>query len=398
MNLWTLSRKNLFRNRVRLALSALGVAVSVIAFATLRTAIRSWDAAATVARRDRLITRQRVTFVMPLPKRYVDDLAAATGADGKPLVERVTFATWFGGRDPARPRSFFASYAIDPTNYLDVYDEAVVPPDELAAFRADRDGALVGDRLAEEMGWKKGDRVRLESPIYPTRDGRPFELVIDGIYTTASRAIDRKLLLLRWDRVDDEVPAARRGMIGWMASRAATPARAAEAATAIDAMFAERETETRTEDERAFNLSFLGMASAVIDVVSVLALVVLVIQALVLANAIGMSARERGREYAALAALGFSKASIAATIVAESAAAAALGGALGGALAWLAIDRGLSRVFERELAFLFPIFHLDASTLVLAIVLAVVTGALAGLAPALAVVRPRPIDALRGAV
>ena len=52
---------------------------------------------------------------MSLPKRYVTQVKNA------PHVKQVTFANWFGGKDPKHDREFFSTLAVDNTTYFDVY-------------------------------------------------------------------------------------------------------------------------------------------------------------------------------------------------------------------------------------------------------------------------------------
>ncbi len=398
MTLFRLALRNALRNKVRLALAVAGVAVALVAFVTLRTAVGSWDSAAALARRDRLVTRHKMTFVMPLPKRYITDLRAATAPAGGPLVAHASFASWFGGRDPARPNAFFASYAIEGRSYFDVYDEMRVDAADLRAFDDDRSGAVVGASLAREMGWKRGDRVLLESPIYPSPDHRPFAFTVCGFYESPGRSGDEKLFLFHWERLDAALPPTQRGTIGWIASRT-PPGRSADDVTAtartIDAMFGERETETLTQDERAFTMGFLGMASAVIDVLSILSFVVLAIQGLVLANAMGMSVRERSREYASLRSIGFSSRWVARLVLTEAALVGAMGAAVGLVVAWLAVGRGLAPFFEHELAFFFPVFRVAPTTLAIAAGVALATALASGVAPAIGTARARLTEAMR---
>ena len=74
MNLPGLAVRNIYRNPVRLALTIAGVAVALLTFVTLRTAVMSWDEAKNYTLKDRLVTRHRITFVLDLPKRYADDV------------------------------------------------------------------------------------------------------------------------------------------------------------------------------------------------------------------------------------------------------------------------------------------------------------------------------------
>ena len=125
----------------------MGASVAIVAFVMLRTVLSSWSAAADYAAQDRIATRHKVTFVMTLPKNYVDQVRLIPG------VTQATYMNWFGAKDPNRPNEFFATLAMEPRSALDVYDEVVVPPDQKQAWFEDKQGAVVGDVLARKMGW-----------------------------------------------------------------------------------------------------------------------------------------------------------------------------------------------------------------------------------------------------
>ena len=74
MTLLGVAAKNALRNKFRTLLTVLGGAVAVIAFVLLRTVLYAWSKGAEYAAKDRLVTRHKVTFVIPLPKHYIDEV------------------------------------------------------------------------------------------------------------------------------------------------------------------------------------------------------------------------------------------------------------------------------------------------------------------------------------
>ncbi|MFO0661838.1 MAG: FtsX-like permease family protein [Polyangiaceae bacterium] len=395
MTLVGLSARNALRNPVRLVLTLLGVAFAVMTFVALRTALCSWDQAQQVARRDRVVTRHKVTFILPLPRRYLDEVRQLRDAQGNELASHVTFATWFGGRDPAHPREFFASYAVDAETYLSVYDEIEAPSDQLEHFRNDRGSALVGDQTARKLGWKVGDKVSLESGIYPTPDGSPWTFTIAGIYSTRTKGADRGTLLFHWSRLNDALAGSQRDQLGWIASRATDASRATKLATSIDALFDERDAQTLSQDELAFTTGFLGMVSAVLDVFGVLSMIIAAITALILANAIAMGTRERATEYASLKAMGFPPRAIAQIIVTESVMVAFAGALLGLVMSWWLVGHTLAPFFEENLSSFFPVFRVDPSALISTLGLSLVLGVVAAILPAWATSQAPVTHALR---
>jgi putative ABC transport system permease protein len=385
MTLTGLAVRNLARNRFRVALTALGVAIAITAFLLLRTVIWAWASAADWAAKDRVVTRHKVTFVMELPKRYVEDVRNA------PHVKAVTWANWFGAKDPKHDREFFATVAVDPATYFAVYDEMKVPPDALETWKHDKQGAIVGDVLARKMGWKVGDKVILQSGIYPGE----WQMTIDGIYEATARSVDRSTFVFHWDYVNDSLPPERRDHVGWIVSRVDDPARVADIGVALDKGFDDRETPTLSQDERSFNASFLAMFSAVLKAMDIISAVILVIMTLILGNTIAMGVRERTSEYGVLRAIGFLPRHIALWIVGESLATGVLGGVLGLALAWPLINLAFGRFIEENMGNFFPYFRLETANMMIGLALASLLGAVASALPAWRASKLHVVDAVR---
>ena len=394
MTLVGLAARNVLRNKFRVALTIAGVAMAVLTFVTLRTVLDAWSNTE-AAVKDRIVTRHKITFVMPLPKRYVQDVTAARGPTGEPLTRLTTWANWFGARDPKHEHEFFATLAIDSATYFEVYDEAKVPKDQLDAFMHDRTGAIVGDKLAEKLHWKVGDTVSLDSGIYPTKDGGPWTFKIDGIYTTTSHAIDRLTFLFHWDRMNDELTANRQNQVGWIVSRSTDPAHAAQVGSQLDKLFEDRDIQTLSQDERAFNQSFVGMFSAVLRALDIVSAVILAIMTLILGNTIAMGVRERTNEYGVLKAIGFRPPHIAMFIVGEAALLALLGGGLGLLLSYPLVQRGLGGFLESQMPQFFPFFSIPPAVVIAALVFSVGLGLNAAILPAWNASRLKVTDALR---
>ena len=81
-------------------------------------------------------------------------------------VKAVSYGNWFGGIY-IEEKNFFANFAVEPTNYLDLYPEFIVPEAQKADFLRDRQGFVAGKKLVERFGWHLGDIVTLKGTIYP---------------------------------------------------------------------------------------------------------------------------------------------------------------------------------------------------------------------------------------
>lgn len=384
MNLLRLSAVNLLRNPLRSSLTVLGVAVAVVTFLLLRTVVWAWNVAAEEAVPDRVVTRHKVTFIMPLPKRYVDDVRATEG------VRAATFANWWGGREPAHETEFFATLAVDPETFLEVYDELVVDPAAEQAWKEDRQGAIVGDLLAEKFGWEVGDTIMLESTIFPGS----WQFHVSGIYRSTRKTFDRQTYLFHWAYFNEMIPDTEgQEIVGWIVSR--TDGSPTEVGQVIDRKFDERDVQTISQDEATFQRSFLAGFGAILFAIKLISFVILGIMTLILANTIAMGVRERTSEYGVLRALGFLPRHVLWLVLGEAFVLGTAGGLLGLLLAFPVVQLGIGGFVEQNLSGFFPYFRISPGNAVAGIGLAVALAGAAAAYPAVQASRLNVLDALR---
>jgi len=390
VNFLLLAFRNLSRNRFRVVLTILGVAVPVVAFVLLRTVLWSWELGSEVAAKDRVVTRHKITFIMTLPRRYVTDLEQHAAELG---VKQTTFAVWFGGKDPAHEHEFFGSIAVDAKTYLDVYSEISLSPVQKQAWVQDRKGAIIGDMLAKKMHWKIGDKVTLQSNTYPEITN--WEFIIEGVYEPLAKSVDRAGFFFHYDYLNDSLPPSRQDQVGWLVSRVMDPTHAADVGVRIDKRFDDQEIQTLSQDEGSFQASFLASFSALLKALNVISLVILLIMALILGNTIAMGVRERTNEYGTLRAIGFLPGHLVLFVLGESMLLAAIGGAVGLLIAYPFVERGVGRFVEENMGNVFPYFHVTPTTAIAAFASSLSIGLLAGIVPAYRVSKLRVIEALR---
>ncbi len=381
--MWRLILKNALRHKLRFSLTVLGIAIAVVAFCLLRTVVTVWYSGIEVSAANRLITRQAVSFIFPLPYAYRDQIANVDG------VEKVSFANWFGGTYIDK-KQFFARLAVDAETFFDVYPEFVVPKEQLEAFTRERNACIVGEDLVKRYGFKIGDVVQIEGDIYPGQ----WQFVVRGIYTPREPAIDPSNFLFRWDYLDErlrqETPV-RAGFVGWYIVRVKDPAKTAAVSQAIDNLFANSRAETKTETERQFQQGFIAAFSAVIEAMNFISFVIIGIIMLVLGNTMIMSSRERTREYAVLKAIGYSGRQLGIMIGAESLLIAMLGGGLGLLATMPSVD-----FFQAAMPKgFFPVFFVEPITVILAVLAALLVGVAAAVFPVQRILRTRIVEGLR---
>ena len=387
MTLVGLATRNLLRNKFRTVATLAGVAVAVFFFMLLRTALAAWTAGAEHAAKDRVVTRNKVTLILLLPLRYVEQIRQVPG------IKQATYLTFFAGKDPLHSKNdeFFATMAVDHKTFLDVYDNVVVSPDTKERWFADRRGVIVGDVLAKNFGWKVGQKINLTGTIYPG----DWQFTIAGIYTVTTKTIDRRSFFFRWDYLNENLPPRRRDLVGWIVSRVDDAPRSAAIGQAIDRVFDVQELQTLSQSERAFSTSFLAMLSSVLQAMDVVSIVILAIMMLILGNTIAMGVRERTNEYGVLRAIGFLPRHVVTLVVAEATATGLLGGLVGVSTFYMAVRGAMGRFMEENFGQFFPSFQPTPGIATAALGLSVLLGLVAGLVPAYGTFKLDIVQALR---
>ena len=383
MGTGSLILRNFFRHPLRNMLTALGIAVALLAFSLIRTMIDSWYSGVRASAKDRLITRNAVSLIFHLPLAYTQRIAQVDG------VSNVAYGNWFGGKF-GEERYFFQLFAVSPS-YLDIYSNYQLPDADRQAYIADRRGVLVGRDVAERFGLKVGQVLQLRGSVYPGL----WEFTIRGIFDRSGD--DTRNMFFHWEylnervRQDGNTPPDE---VGFYVIQLASGRNPAAVSQAVDEVFKNSSAETLTETETAFLRSFVTMSSAIISALDVISFVVVFIMLLVLTNTMLMSARERYREYSILKALGFGRSKIFSLVVGES----LLLTLIGVALLLLVLVPVFSLPPRQVLGPLndfFPVFELRGETIGLVAALALTVALVSGVIPALSLMRMNISEALR---
>jgi putative ABC transport system permease protein len=366
--LFKLILKNALRHKLRTGLTLTGIVVAILAFGLLQTVVHAWYAGSEGTSSTRLISRNAISLVFPMPLSYQAKIRAMPGVNG------VAIANWFGGVYITE-KNFFPQFAVQAETYFPLYPEFIVSEAEMKNFLHDRKGALVGRKLAEKYGWKIGDVVPIRGTIWPGT----WEFVVRGIYHGVDKKTDEHQFFLQWDYLNETAKLRyprRANLAGIFIVGLSDASRAAEVSNAIDATFKNSLAETLTETEKAFQLSFVAQTETILIAVQAVSYVVLLIIMAVMANTMAMTVRERLPEYATLKALGFSPAFISALILGESLALAFIGAAIG-----IVLTFPVAEAFGSAMGTLFPIFFVAPKTVMMQAGAAMLMGFIAAAVP-----------------
>jgi putative ABC transport system permease protein len=382
MFIFRLLLKNAFRHKLRTLLTMVGLIVAICAFGLLRTIIDAWYAGVDGTSSVRLITRNSISLTFPLPLSYAERLRNVEGVTG------VSWSNWFGGIYITE-RNFFPQFAVEPASYLALYPEYVLKDEEKKAFILDRQGAIVGRKLADQYGWKIGDQIPLRGTIFPGT----WTFTLRGIWDGVDAKTDESQFLFHWQLLaESNRKRFKRGAdyVGVYVVRINEPDNAPVVSERIDALFKNSLGETLTETEKAFQLGFVSMSEAILVAVNAVSFVIIIIIMAVMANTMTMTARERLAEYATLKALGFSPGFVVKLLFGESLVIALIGGGAG-----LLLTLPIAAGFAKAVGTLFPVFMVSQTTMLYQILASLVVGVVAAAWPAWKMSRIDIVNGLR---
>ena len=372
---------NLLRKKARLILTIGSFAVALFLFTFLAVVKDAFGRGTELAGADRLVVINRVGLIQTLPLAYRDKILAIPG------VKDATHNHWFGGVYQDE-KNFFPQFAIDVEHHRQVMTEFRVPDDQWNAFVKDQQGAIAGAALAKRFGWKVGDRIPLQNALYGATKTWQFNL--DGIYHNDKPGGDESQYWFQWKYFDENVPQVVKSTAGWYVVKLESPDDAANVGKAVDTLFANSSSETKTETESAFQAGFAKQLGNIQFLILTIGGVVFFTLLLVTGNTMAISVRERTGELAVLKAIGFSDQSVLFFVLGEALVIALIGGVLGLGLAILAIP-----VVGAALNGLLPSLVLSVAVLSMGLVFALLVGAASGLVPGIGAMRLRVVDALR---
>ena len=369
--------RNLKRKKTRTILTVGSIAVALFLFGLLVTIETSLNAGVDVAGADRLVVRNRISLIQPLPLSYQQRLRQMDH------VTEATHASWFGGIYQDE-RNFFPQFAVDTQTYRSVFTEFVMPDDQWQSFLGDREGAVVGKSTAERFNWNIGDRIPIKGTIFQGA----WEFNIRAIYEGKTAEADETQFWFHYDYLDESRQWGK-GLVGWYTVKIDDPDSAVDVAAAIDERFANSAWESSTETEKAFAAGFAKQIGNIRLIVLSIGGVVLFTLLLVTGSAMATAVRERVPELGVLKTLGFGDGTVLGLVLAESVLISLVGGGLG---------IGMAKLFTLSgdpTRGMLPFFYLGPDAMALGLVLAILVGLMAGVIPAVTAMRLRIVDALR---
>jgi putative ABC transport system permease protein len=378
--------RNVTRNKLRTSLTILSIGFSLALMTVLHGFMVTQSAWGDEAKKyNRIVALNIQGFSGRLPISYVEKVRGMEG-----IVDAVPYA-WYGGLYKDEAQMSFAQFATDAEHAFNVWDEFKIAPEELKAWQEDNQGCVADRTLAEQQGWKIGDKIPLRSTFYTF----PLDLTLVGLFDAPNNTGQ---IWFHWKYLDEglrNLKARGDGNAGMLYAKTKTAASIPELVKKIDAEYASSEFPVRTQTEAAFAQMFSDMMGNVQGFIQSIGIAVVFSLSLVAANAMAMSMRERTTEIAVLKAIGFPRARVMRMILGESCMIALLGGVLG-----IAIGCGFLELGHRAnpQMFAFSVASLVGAWMLVLLAVAAGIGFVSGIVPSVRAAQLSVVDGLRRVV
>ncbi len=375
---------NIFRSRTGAAITIVSIASAFTLYGVLCALGAYFDGVARFSDDNRLFILAKGQA--HLTASQADKIRRLPGV----MSDGVTYAYSLRGyyQDP---KHTFQQAAIDIDSFIAIHHASnrfVFDPDQLEAWRQDRRGAMVNVSVAEEFGWKVGDRITIIAPNPPRADGSTtWEFNVRGIFHYRDEAERVRQLFFHYEYFD-ESRLNDKGSVQYLATLSKPGFDPLVVSRTIDDLFVNSGSETNTGNEDSLGKKYYARVGNIAFVAHVIIAIVLVLMLFAIGSSYAESILARAREFGTLEALGYTSARIL-RLVGEEAVLLSVGaGSLGLGIAWFIVHTLSTSEQLRDL-------HLARAQMGLGIVLMLAFGFLIALLPVLRLQRMRIPDALR---
>jgi len=301
----------LWRKRVRTILTLLSVVVAFVLFGVMHGVTAGIDQIVNQMSNSRLRIQSRVNITEALPLAHLARIESVPGVDSVGYYN-------FVGAYYQEPRNGINSGAMDMSRLRAMFPDVNISQEAIDAMAQTPNGALIGRDLAEERGWKVGDRIPLRSSVWMRKDGAPdwtFEIV--GIYAGFDGKVPSNEFWINYSYFDEERTFGN-GTVTLYFARVSSPARAADIAERIDGLFSNSPNETQTQNERDWVRGRIAQIGNMAFFINAIIAAVMFTLLFLTGNTMMQSVRERIPELAILKTYGFSNGAVVSLVLGEA--------------------------------------------------------------------------------
>ena len=313
MKYFPLIVSGLWRKPIRTVLTVLAIVVAYVLFGVMQGVVSGFDTALDQMSDTRLRIMSRANMLEPLP------LAHGARIERVPGVTRVAYVSILGFYYQDVTNGVSAA-ALDMDAFLDVIPMIKVPEDQREQLMRTRTGALVGYDLAQQYGWKIGDRVPFQSFIWLNEEGGR-DWTVDIVAIANAGPDDEKLfaseLYIHYDFFD-ETRAEGKGTVHQFIAAVDDVAQTDAIAQAIDALFANSSDETTTLNEKQYITAMMSQIGDIGLFVNAVLGAVLFTLLFLTGTTMMQSVRERIPELGVMKSVGFTDTTVLVIVLVEA--------------------------------------------------------------------------------
>lgn len=408
MKLLVLIFKNLFRNKVRSALTAMSIFFLVAVFTMIMTVLRFLESAMADKEKDvKSIITERYRIPSRFDRRYMEEIVSPGSTVNDQLEE-------IDGFDPQLHTIWnFVGFTLDETMkdkdklffcIATLPEKIGVMTDGLEGFDPDgrlaelmrkpprsgidNIGLLMGPERMQKIGKRVGDVFKAISISHldSFRQPIPMEFEIVGELPGASRWAQGCFMDIEYlDRVLKDKKSDQDGKVnlGWF--QTATPQAAANMAGVIENYLNDIKCETASSAVSRFLEPFKDLFWGV---KYLLVPSIFVVMTVIVANAISITVRERRKEIAVLKVLGFNARQVLTLVLGEGLLIGLIAGSFGSALTFFMVNAAGIKI---PIGF-FPVFYVPPEALVWGPLAGLFTAFVGSLFPALSARSVKVVD------
>jgi putative ABC transport system permease protein len=305
----SLSWAGLWRNPVRTTLTFLSIATTFLLIGSLYGVSAGFDEALRLVDAQRLRTGSADgSRAMPIVYR--------TQIEQVPHVASTMIVTQISGYYQ-EPENLLYVNAVGGDVDLTVFGPMTDAVRLAAELQKIRTGLVVGRKLAEQFGWRVGDRIPVITGTTRRDGSQTWEFDLVGVYDIPTAPETARMFVFNYDYLE-EARAEGQGRTNQLFVRTDASSLNSEVARAIDSLFATSDLPTDTQIEREYRQAAATAAFDMRLIVTSVGIASLFALLVVTVSAMAQSVRQRLPELALMKALGFLNVRIAALVTVEA--------------------------------------------------------------------------------
>ena len=372
--------RNALRNKIRSALTILSLCVCLSLMSILYGYLAMQDQFIPIlAKGNRVIVMGIEGWLGQLPLAHQQTIQETKG------VRSVIPYMWYMGTYQNR-QTMFVQIGTQADQIFEVFDECSISPEQMKAWKSNRQGCVVDRITANRYDWKVGEHIPLAGSNFDFN----LDLTLCGIYDSPKWI---QGLFFHMDYLDEGLrqrknPAA--GMVQMYFLKAESDNAIPKICEEVDLRFRNSDYPTSSKSHQAFAEEFSKFLGNIQVYIRNIGLAVVFSLMLVAGNALAMSMRERTSEIAILKAIGFHPMIVLSLVLGESVLLALLGGLMG-----VAFAQGVWSVMHNLIPQFVPLGFIAGSVILASLAISVGIGVISGIVPAARAASLSVIDGLR---